>query len=210
MTKEEARKNINGRPLTDFVPLETSRKAGRNMYICPVCGSGQGKNGTGALHIYPDSNRVFCFAGGCFSDKGEDTIGALRTIWHCSEAEALERAGYTIDKGTPAPAHQENKKNTEHQERKPEAADYSLFYQKCHEELKKGGAALIYLHKRGITNDSIERFNLGFCAAWKHITSPNSTPTRRIIIPRTTGTYTARFCSGFGAAFSYHRTSKTA
>ena len=57
MTREEARKDINGRPLTDFVPLEMSRKAGRNMYVCPVCKSGQGKNGTGALKIKPN-NRV--------------------------------------------------------------------------------------------------------------------------------------------------------
>ena len=101
MTREDARKDINRKPLTDFVPLEASRKAGKNMYKCPVCGSGSGRNGTGALHIYPDSNRVFCYAGGCFSDKGEDTIGALRVIWRCSEMEALERAGYLVDNTSP-------------------------------------------------------------------------------------------------------------
>ena len=193
MTREEARKDINGRPLTDFVTLEVSRKAGRNMYICPVCGSGTGKNGTGAFHIYPDSNRVFCYAGGCFSDKGEDVLGALRIIWKCSETEALERAGYSIDNSTRTPTHQEHKKNTEHQEHQAEAtADYSLFYRQCHEDLKASPEALEYLHNRGITDDSIKRFNLGYCATWKHSTSPNSTPTRRIIIPRTNGTYAAR------------------
>ena len=193
MLREDARKDINGRPLTDFVPLELSRKAGRNMYKCPVCGSGQGKNGTGALHIYPDSNRVFCYSRNCFTDKGEDTIGALRIIWNCEETEALERAGYTIDKGTPAPAHQENTKHQEHQERKPEAADYSLFYRKWHEDLKTSPEALEYLHGRGITDDSIERFNLGYCAAWKHSKAGDKVPsTKRIIIPRTKGTFTAR------------------
>ena len=193
MKREDARKDINGRPLTDFVPLEASRKAGKNMYKCPVCGSGSGRNGTGAFHIYPDSNRVFCYAGGCFTDKGEDTIGALRIIWKCSETEALERAGYSIDNSTQTPTHQEHKKNTEHQEHQAEAtADYSLFYRQCHEDLKASPEALEYLHNRGITDDSIKRFNLGYCATWKHSTSPNSTPTRRIIIPRTNGTYAAR------------------
>ena len=193
MTREEARKDINGRPLTDFVTLEVSRKAGRNMYICPVCGSGTGKNGTGAFHIYPDSNRVFCYAGGCFSDKGQDTLGALRIIWKCSETETLERAGYSIDNITQATTHQEHKENTRHQEHQVEApADYSLFYRQCHEDLKASPEALEYLHNRGITDDSIKRFNLGYCATWKHSTSPNSTPTRRIIIPRTNGTYAAR------------------
>ena len=191
MKREDARKDINGRPLTDFVPLEMSRKAGRNMYKCPVCGSGTGRNGTGALHIYPDSRRVFCYSRNCFSDKGEDTLGALRIIWHCEETEALERAGYTIDKETPAPAHQENKKHQEHQERP--AADYSLFYRKWHEDLKTSPEALEYLHGRGITDDSIERFNLGYCAAWKHSKAGERVqPSRRIIIPRTKGTFTAR------------------
>ena len=191
MKREDARKDINGRPLTDFVPLEMSRKAGRNMYKCPVCGSGTGRNGTGALHIYPDSNRVFCYSGGCFTDKGEDTLGALRIIWQCEETEALERAGYILDKETPAPAHQEHKQNTEHQERP--AADYSLFYRKWHEDLKASPEALEYLHGRGITDDSIERFNLGYNAAWKHSKAGEQVPsTKRIIIPRTKGTYTAR------------------
>jgi len=191
MKREDARKDINGRPLTDFVPLEMSRKAGRNMYKCPVCGSGTGRNGTGALHIYPDSNRVFCYSRNCFSDKGEDTLGALRIIWQCEETEALERAGYTIDKEAPAPAHQEHKQNTEHQERP--AADYSLFYRKWHEDLKTSPEALEYLHGRGITDASIERFNLGYCGTWKHSKAGEQVPsTKRIIIPRTKGTYTAR------------------
>ena len=189
MTREEARKAINGRPLTDFVPLEVSRKAGKNMYKCPVCGSGSGRNGTGALHIYPDSNRVFCYSGGCFSDKGEDTIGALRIIWHCSETEAFERAGYSID--NEAKMHQKHKENTKHQTEAP--SDYSFFYGKWHEDLKASPEALEYLHGRGITDASIERFNLGYCATWKHTMSGKQVPpTKRIIIPRTKGTYTAR------------------
>lgn len=193
MKREDARKDINGRPLTDFVPLEMSRKAGRGMYVCPVCGSGKGRNGTGAFHIYPDSNRVMCFSGkGCFSDKGEDTLGALRIIWKCEETEALERAGYSLDYEAPAPAHQENKKNTEHQEHKPEA-DYTFFYRKWHEDLKTSPEALEYLHGRGITDASIERFNLGYCGTWKHSKAGEQVPsTKRIIIPRTKGTYTAR------------------
>lgn len=158
------------------------------MYKCPVCGSGQGKNGTGALHIYPDSNRVFCYAGGCFSEKGQDTLGALRIIWECGETEALERAGYKIDKEEPA--HQEHKENTKHQEA---PADYTSFYRKWHQDLKESPEALEYLHGRGITDDSIERFNLGYCATWKHSKAGERVqPSKRIIIPRTPGTYTAR------------------
>lgn len=192
MKREDARLELNKKPLTDFIPLEMSRKAGRNMYKCPVCGSGNGKHKTGALQIYPDSHRVICFSAGCFTDKGQDTLGALRIIWQCSETEALERAGYILDEGSPAPAHWELKKSTEHQECKPEA-DYTLFYRECHDALKTSTEALEYLHGRGITDDSIERFNLGYCDAWKHSKAGEKVPsTKRIIIPRTKGTYTAR------------------
>ena len=116
MLREDARRDINGRSLTDFVGLKVSRKAGPNMYICPICGSGSGKNGTGAFHIYPDSKRVFCHSQNCFSEKGEDTLGALKIIWKCDETEALERAGYVIDKVSPGPSHQEHKEHQEHVE----------------------------------------------------------------------------------------------
>ena len=185
MTREEARIDVNGRPLTDFIVLERSAKAGRGMYKCPICGSGSGRNATGALHIYPDSRRVFCYAGGCFTDKGEDTLGALRIIWNCDETEALTRAGYKFEN-----------KSTSYQERKPQeqpTADYTLFYRQWHEALKNSPEALEYLHGRGITDDSIERFNLGYCATWKHSKAGASVPpTKRIIIPRTAETYTAR------------------
>ena len=92
MTREQARNDINGRPITDFVTLERSPKAGAGFFNCPVCGSGNGRTGTGALKLY-DNNRVICYSGKCFTDKGEDTLGALRIIWKCSEAEALTRAG---------------------------------------------------------------------------------------------------------------------
>lgn len=195
MTREQARRHINGRPLTDFVALERSPRAGANMYACPVCGSGTGRNKTGALKIDPHSYRVMCFSGKlCFTDRGEDTLGALRTIWKCSEAEAFEKAGYTLD-NTPQPEqkkYNEYKKHFEQKESKPQA-DYTNFYREAHEALLKSPEALEYLHGRGITDESIERFNLGYCAAWKHSKAGANVPTtKRIIIPRTKGTYTAR------------------
>lgn len=191
MNRQDARNDINKRSLTDFVDLERSRKAGRNMYVCPVCKSGTGKNGTGAFHIYPNTNRVFCYANNCFTDKGEDTLGALRTIWNCDETEALKRAGYMID--TEGPAHRERQENIKHQEHQEAPADYTLSYRQWHEALKASPEALEYLHGRGITDASIDRFNLGYCETWKHSKAGERvTPSKRIIIPRTPGTYTAR------------------
>lgn len=184
MKREDIRRDINNRPLTDFIPLERSRKAGKGMYICPICKSGTGKHGTGALHIYED-NRVICYAGDCFTPKGEDTLGALRTIWQCDENEVFRRAGYSIDyekSATPVKAPKEEK-------------DYSSFFRRCHEALKDSPEALDYLHGRAISDESIDRFNLGYCANWKHSTTLNNAKvpaTKRVIIPRTKRTYSAR------------------
>lgn len=193
MNREDARRDLNNRPLSDFIPLQRSKKAGANMYICPVCGSGTGRNGTGAFHIYPNTNRVTCYSGNCFTEKGEDTLGALKIIWQCEETEVLKRAGYNLDaaeaSSTPRKAAEPQRKVAPVQ---PEE-DHTLFYRQCHETLKKDEEALAYLHGRGISDESIERFNLGFCREWKHSRSgPTVSATKRIIIPRTKGSYMAR------------------
>lgn len=183
MTREEAREQINARPLTDFIQLQPSPKAGKSFFICPLCGSGTGKNKTSAFHIYPNSNRAICESCGGFGAKGEDTLGALRIVWNCSEAEAIERAGVgNLEKLPPAPK----------EEPKP-PADYTAFYLQAHKDLLNSKAGLFYLRNtRGITDDSIKKYMLGYCEEWKHPSAPNSTPTRRVIIPRSAESYTAR------------------
>ena len=197
MLRSQIREAINNRPLTDFVPLTLDRKAGANMYICPVCGSGTGKGGkaraTGGLAVDPRTRRVTCFAGGCFGDgnknKGTDTLGALEIIWGMGETDTMYRAGYTdIDEegaqSRPAPKKEKPKA-------KP-AADWLSFYRDCHKALLASPEGLNYLHARGISDESIERWNLGYCAEWRHPSAPNSEPTPRIIVPRTKESYMAR------------------
>lgn len=163
-------------------------------HVCPVCGSGSGKNGTSAFHEFPPSKtksgtwRFQCYAGDCFTDRGQDTLEALKTIWKCSESEAMIRAGYSI----------EPDKDSSLQARKTIQAvqeadqDYTEYYKKCHDALKSSSDGLEYLYSRGITNESIDRFNLGYDATWKHPKAPNTQPTPRIIVPRTAASYMAR------------------
>lgn len=190
MTRQQIRDEINRRPITDFVQLTPSK--GADMYNCPVCGSGTGRKKTGALRLYKNPNRVICYSGEkCFTDKGEDTLGALRTIWKCDETEAMRKAGYLVDDA----ANTNRAKHTEHNEqtRTETKPDQTAFYAKAHKALKESPEALAYLTGRGITEESIDRFNLGYCAAWKHSKAPEKAPaTMRIIIPRTKETYTAR------------------
>lgn len=199
MTREQIRDAINKRPLTDFVSLQISPKAGRvrgnPQYICPVCDSGRGDHRTGALAFDPKTNRVTCFSRGCFSEKGQDTLGALRVIWQCGENEAMNRAGYQIGGSSTAaePKRTDSSGQTKQQEHQAEPeADYSELYKQAHEELLRSPEALDYLHARAITETSIKIFNIGYCASWTHPKRPDSKPTKRIILPRSNRSYLAR------------------
>lgn len=180
MNREEARQAINSQPLTNFIELEKSRSG---MYCCPVCGSGKGPNKSGALKLYPD-NRVCCYSSGCqLGDRGQDTLGALRIIWNCSESEVFQRAGIDMDSAPRAtrPKGEPEKVRT----------DYSDFYATAHEALKSSPEALEYLHRRGITDETMDHFTIGYQPSWSH-PKDGRHHTKRIIIPRSRWTYTAR------------------
>ena len=54
--------------LLDYVNEITTKSKGKDQYVCPLCGSGTGHNGTGAFTVYPESNSYFCFACGNHGD----------------------------------------------------------------------------------------------------------------------------------------------
>lgn len=191
MTRQEMRDAINSRPLTDFITLTRSQKAGSDMYNCPVCGSGTGTHGTGALKIYPN-NRVMCAAKGCFSSadgtkSSQDTLGALRIIWRCDENEVFERIGYDAVSSFQGMNKTPKTSKTEEPDR-----DFTEFYEVAHGALLHSDEALNYLHGRGITDESIEKYNLGYDPNWKHSKAPEYAVSKRIIIPRSQRTYQTR------------------
>lgn len=184
---------INSRPITDFIHLDKAKHATKaHFYVCPICKSGSKKDS--GLSIYPN-NRIVCNARNCFGSKGEDTVGALRIIWGCDTMEVIKNTGYNRE--SEAKIEEGYKKykalKAAAKEDEPAKASYLSFYRQCHEELLASPEALEYLHGRGITDESIKRFNLGYCAAWKHSKAGARVKgTRRIIIPRSEYTYTAR------------------
>lgn len=222
MTREQARAEINARPLTDFYTLERSRNG---KYICPICGSGTGTNQSGALTLYPN-NRLFCFA--CsdepktFGGKGQDTLGALEILWNCGETEAIERAGYSIGKPT-ANSNGNQKAPTDPTETPTDGAqgftgqtirtkaespveaiadankailNYMEYYSKCNSQLRNSPQAVSYLQARGISLETANAYNIGFDASWSSPTArrngKNPPATARIIIPSSSSHYVAR------------------
>ena len=194
MTFTEALEDLKSRPITDFYDLEKSKSG---LYCCPICGSGKGARKTGALKLFTNPHRVQCYANNCFSEKGEDTPGALSKIWNLSLPEVLMKAGYHIDDDhhvvQAAPV-------VKREPVKPASVlpDYTAKFQEWHEALLHSDKALRYLHERGLDDRTINHFNLGYAESWIHPSNegkPNQRGESRIIIPRSTGVYTARAMS---------------
>ena len=127
MNREQAKTEIKRAILcTDYL-----QKSKNNMYCCPNCGSGHGKNGTGAVKYYADTNTWHCHA----CDKGGDVIDAYTLQEGCDYNTALlylaARAGVTIDtRPTAAQEFTEAEKRpqndaTEEKERQPNSAEKS-------------------------------------------------------------------------------------
>lgn len=70
--------------LTEYVESKTQRdpKAGKNKYICPICGSGSrgGRGSDGAFTLYPETNSFYCFSCG----KGGDIFNLISEVEHLS------------------------------------------------------------------------------------------------------------------------------
>ena len=88
MQRQNAREELKLK-LEDYVKSITPKSKGANMYVCPLCKSGSGKNKTGAFSI-KDKISWKCFS--C-NNGGDifDLIGMVEGI--TSHNEQLEKAG---------------------------------------------------------------------------------------------------------------------
>lgn len=181
MTREEARAFVNAQDIVPILGLERSVKAGANMYCCPVCGSGKGKDQTGALKIA--KNRGKCYSGkDCFTDKGEDFVGMCRTVWGCSEDEVFTRVIGADWKGRSYSFKAKPKKTEAEKEAERLAQKKALdgwmehtksYVIKAAAAITESPAAQAYLtEKRGITAESIARFSIGYDASKDMIVLP--------------------------------------
>lgn len=183
-TKEFLKKNLK-----DYVESITTRSKGSNMYICPFCKSGTGKNHTGAFSI---KNGV---SWKCFScDKGGDIfdmIGEREGILDYSEQlkRACEIYGIKISANF---VHKVNKsqkrcKNEQYTDTCVKK-NFNDFFLEAHSHIRETD----YPKHRGLSENIIKRFKLGYISDWKHPKAPNSTPSPRLIIPITEYSYIAR------------------
>ncbi len=217
MNREEIKEAIKRSiKCTDY--LEKSRN---NLYCCPVCNSGHGQNGTGAVKYYPDTNTWTCHACGAGHDVIDAYTMTTGTDYNTALSFLAANLGLTTDRQWTAAGEEKNDRaerpqtnanaggveNNSLQHKSPQNAaervteqitDFSAYYAACSSRINDP-AAVSYLQARGISTETALRFNLGFDPQADPAAAPGATgdeykahPTPRIIAPCTNDFYIAR------------------
>ena len=185
MERQEAREQLKGY-LRNYVESVTQKSKGAN-YVCPLCGSGKGKNGTGAFSIRDNiSWKCFsCNAGGDIFDL----YGAINgTTDHNEQLRGLsEMYGVKVD-GKEQHTHNDIHTTVYTHTQQEETADYTNFFLQAHNAVEQTD----YWKKRGLSKETVDRFNLGYVAEWRHPKAPKAPGSPRLIIPTGRGSYLAR------------------
>ena len=194
MDRQTATEAVKER-LTEYVESITdhSRKGNKKAYVCPLCGSGTGRNATGAFTITPDGNSWKCFA----CDKGGDTLDLIGYVEGIDDYNSkLTRAGELFNMTIDAPAREYQNQDktaqntdTHNSIHTPTNGNYLAFYKQANDNIQ----ATNYPEKRGLSKAILDRFKIGYVDNWKHPNAPeNVTGSPRLIIPVTQTSYLAR------------------
>ena len=155
-------------------------------YICPICNSGNGTNGTGIST--KDGIHYSCWTG-CFSSQ--DVISIVGMVYNiknynaqlkkCCELYGLDYNSLEIE----APGAITTRKAQP--EQKP-LIDYTFYFQRVAQTIEKTD----YLIKRGISYKTQKAYNIGYDESWTHPTGNKDFVSKRIIIPTSKYSYVAR------------------
>ena len=172
----------------------------RKGYVCPnpypsLCGNGSGPDGDGITRI-KGSNNFHCFKCGMTAD----IFGLIGMKFNLPDFPSqMQRAKeiYGIVESdtdyTPAPL--PPAKKTEPVFTEPEV-DQALNYKKWNRAINEpGNPGLAYMQSRGLSLETLNRFNVGYASAWKHPKTahlPKVPTSPRIIIPSSPFSYLAR------------------
>lgn len=189
-------------------------------FVCPICGSGSGQNGTGIAGKDLDTQhpRFTCFAGGCFSnadlleiitkERGLDG-NIVQRVQQAADAVGVSYNREDLSSLTGMDSMKsENRANSDRSEpfRKEKFS--------VRESEEKMGAAPCkkkevnysdyinacadrlneteYMMMRGISKNVCEDFQIGFDPECRNPASPNGYPSPRVIIPTSKFSYVAR------------------
>lgn len=188
MERQQATQEIKAR-WKDLYPADGNGR-GKGI-ICPLCGSGSGKNGTGITEK-PNSRNHFlkCWNGGCSFETGGSVIDLYmmengmnpQTDFSRAVDELAARLNISIDphrnstaaedfaEAAPAagnPSFSGESSSTAAAEPTAEPpANFQKYYLQCMKNLRESAEAQAYLQRRGISLDTAAACCIGFDPAW--------------------------------------------
>ena len=185
MSREQAKQAVYERFRAELTPDRSGKG-----WICPICGSGSGDNGTGITEK-DGSGHYTCWRG-CYTNADAfDIIAKLHGI-ELGTAQAFQsvyqRYGIEIDQQSSAPrnAKPQHDKKEESAAPAPFEQDYTDYFLQVAKQLDQTD------YYRGISKETLQRFGVGFDAAWVSPKAPNAPATPRLIIPTSKYSYLAR------------------
>ena len=182
MRREEIMIEINANPAR-FLERDRSGKG----YVCPVCGSGTRKNGTGLTQWKDNPNHWHCWKCG----EGGDVIFWLMKARNMDFNEVLEYGARELGEKIEKSATQKFKsvQSATLDNIALEEKDYREMYEKAAEHLEETN----YWSKRGLSIEKCRTFGLGYISKWRHPKTPITVPySPRLIIPTSAESYLAR------------------
>lgn len=204
MERQDAREQLKGY-LRNYVESVTQKSKGANLYVCPLCGSGTGKSGTGAFSIKNGTSwKCFsCNAGGDIFDLYGAINGTTdhnEQLRGLSEMYGIQVASYrSTAQEDFSPEYQNHAKSEQYthnsihtsvytQADPPQQTDYTDFFLQAHKAVEQTD----YWKRRGLSKETVDRFKLGYVAEWRHPKAPKAPTSPRLIIPTSPYSYLAR------------------
>jgi len=173
---------------TEYFKLDKSGKG----YICPICGSGGGVNGTGITENPKSRGHFTCWGGDCFKNADIfEIIGKQFGLTDFNEifykACELFRISLDNDNYIRSSSRTEQQGNEipmkQEAEAKPEE-NFTEFFRQAAANLNQTN------YYRGISLETLKKFHVGFCPQWRANEKAPYSP--RLIIPVWSGGYLAR------------------
>ena len=199
MNRDEAKRLILEQE-PSFLKDCKAKAKGRKTYVCPKCGNGGHDSGTGIV-FDPTSTKPNAYT--CFAHGERDTMDIIE-LWKADKGitdfnEALKGLcnyyGIELDEpqekrnslpyrhnstsaNQPTPTTQ--KIDIRQYPQEQPKTDYSKFIQACNDCLHSDLQAQNFLQSRGISLETADKFQIGYCQNWTHPTG--KTPQKNVII----------------------------
>ncbi len=199
-------KEIKERYTDELIRIMTEPDKSGRGYICPICGAGTGKNGTGLTPVKGKAGYFHCFSAGC--EFHGDILQLIGAVYHLPEIrDQIAKAGELLhtDLSGKEEWKQKNQRSRDYTERpnqekektehQPSADEFSKLEPEVRQYIESGVAAFtpdspaaIYMQKRGIPYDLSVRYGLGYCPNYNR----DGMYTPAVIIPTGPKSFTAR------------------